>query len=702
MPILLLLSCGTFGSSQVSVDQIPPRIAYNADEEKSATSPDPYLDFVRPTLASSQPGEFHTRRPTRRRTFPDAETTSRLLSRSLSLKSLLRRHTFGSQPPMAPILTESVTISGQVRHKYMELKWLPRNFGKDLLGICDMDTLVKEIKSKTRDFADRETQDLKDFIRNKAPQLSVMLLYFKDIGLIEQFYRHGITDSHFPLDSRQADDNPDQMHVTHPRATLDIDERSSHVLFYAPHPSQNEFFVPVLEWKGFNDTPLTGQLPFLIKPTAISTTDFSIVRKSTIHRHHVDMKVNGLKTEVDEDNNPLVAIKELLQTTMTLTQFETLTRYEYNCLNKLRTSEFDTPHLIKAAAFYRKDDSLFFVFPWAKHGNLLNFWKQKSPEIHDQRYVRWLFGQFLGMAQTVESLHNPNVNIRHGDLKPENILCFESSDSNAEGKDTPYVFVISDVGLAKEHERLTQFRSRTKQPGGGTMVYAAPEMEMHENRATSRRYDIWSLGCIYLEFIIWLLYKFEGLQEFSKQRNGKFYRIQDNTDALRPGGIVKTAELNPAVSHWISHAIKSSRTAPNEDSAISRLLSLIADRLLVIDANPDYTDLKSADNDEAISLSPISSSPPSQFVDQPTIRVRRASTDLGRRMSTERAYAGEMYDEISEIIRQAQTGQIKWINHGDSTLQIPDLPPSPSRPALRGNEVSTDYDHSAERSVSDA
>lgn len=373
---------------------------------------------------------------------------------------------------------------------------------------------------------------------------------------------------------------------------------------------------------------------------------------------------------------------------MTSNQFDILMEYEYNCLSKLRTPEFDTPHLIKAAAFYRKGDSLFFVFPWASHGNLLDFWKGNSPKIHDKRYVEWLLGQLLGIIRTIEFLHE--VNIRHGDLKPENILCFESSNP---GNDPPYVFVISDVGLAKEHEMVTNFRPRTEQPGGGTMVYAAPEMEIHDNRATSRRYDIWSLGCICLESIIWLLYGMDGLKRFSEDKRGKFYRIRDNANALGPGGNVKTAELNPAVLRWISEAIRISRTAPNKGSAISCVLEIIRDRLLVIDANPGSVGRGSPDPDEVASMNSVSPDSTTQSIGQPTFQLHRAQTDLEDR-TNERAYAGEMCSKISEIIGKAETGEIEWVSLRDSTLQTPpDSPLSSDRSTFGDNEVSAKYEH---------
>ncbi|KAF7534270.1 hypothetical protein G7054_g6357 [Neopestalotiopsis clavispora] len=709
MSILSSLLCGTVSSSQISGDEVPPRIAYSEDNEKLRSLTDRYPDFVRPAFTSCQTDEFRPRKPTRRLTAPNAETTSGLLSHTLSFKPR-RSYTTGSKPrpQIDPIMpTQSEIIAGKVRSKLQKLTWFPRNLGKEILQMCVMDTLMEEIRSETQYLEDGEVAAFKEFIFEEAPQLCTMLIRFKAIELIGKFYRCGIVDSDFPLHARLDEEDPNQIHITHPQTTLEVDDLDSDRLFFSDSPSQHQFFVPVLEWKAFNDASLKGKLPYLFEPKAISSTDFSIVRKSTVHHQHIDIEAKSLKIEVDEDNNPLVAIKELLRTTMTSSQFDTLVRLEYSCLSRLRSPEFDTPHLIRAAAFYRKGDSLFFVFPWAPHGNLLNFWEKRSPRPYDQKYVKWLFGQLLGLTRTVQCLHDSQVTIRHGDLKPENILCFESSDSEIQGEGPSYVLVISDVGLAKEHERLTQYRSRTKQPGGATMVYAAPEIETHENRATSRRYDIWSLGCIYLEFMTWLLLGFEGRQRYSGRKQGKFYRIQDDKNALRPGDNMKIAEVDPDVQDWISEMISRSRTAQNKSTAVSSMLEVIRDRLLVIDANPDYFDLRSPDQDEAVSMSSVSPDSTSESIDlstfkstdqatsesiiTPTFKLDRAQTDPTTRMSNERAYAGEICSKISEIIEQAETGQIEWVSFGEPTLPTPPASPlSSDQQALRDYEPAAD------------
>lgn len=64
------------------------------------------------------------------------------------------------------------------------------------------------------------------------------------------------------------------------------------------------------------------------------------------------------------------------------------------------------------------------------------------------------------------------------------------------------ILVIADFGLMAFHRG----QSRSLVPGAklhGTPTYAPPEWQL--NYQVSRSYDIWSLGCVYLEFITWLV-----------------------------------------------------------------------------------------------------------------------------------------------------------------------------------------------------
>lgn len=94
---------------------------------------------------------------------------------------------------------------------------------------------------------------------------------------------------------------------------------------------------------------------------------------------------------------------------------------------------------------------------------------------------------------------------RHGDLKPENILWY-SDEGN---------FKICDYGEAELNSRLTKTGMRPEL--AMSMSYRPPEFDL-EPKMIRQSYDIWSLGCVYMEFITWLLGGRELLEKFTKSR----------------------------------------------------------------------------------------------------------------------------------------------------------------------------------------
>jgi serine/threonine protein kinase len=168
--------------------------------------------------------------------------------------------------------------------------------------------------------------------------------------------------------------------------------------------------------------------------------------------------------------------------------FEEAVHLEAQVLRAMRSME--DRHLIQTIACYRKDPNDCFVFPWADHGNLRNYWENSNLTITGRlapTYLIWVFTQLRGLAHAITLLHEDII--RHGDLKPENILCFR--DSTEENVENQCVLVIADAGLAKINYQATQLRNGASiGPKGSTLMYEPPEAEVGGNNPISRRYDV--------------------------------------------------------------------------------------------------------------------------------------------------------------------------------------------------------------------
>ncbi|EAT85373.2 hypothetical protein SNOG_06722 [Parastagonospora nodorum SN15] len=184
--------------------------------------------------------------------------------------------------------------------------------------------------------------------------------------------------------------------------------------------------------------------------------------------------------------------------------------------------------------------------------------------------------------EDVNDYRNPlrQESIRHGDLKPENILRFLDGSSEVIG-----TLKLGDMGLAKRHVAATEKRRGTSMRYG-TRRYEGPET-MNSTQGRSRLYDLWSIGCITFEFIIWLLYGNEALVEFYEQAESssspsefQYYKLQRTETGSR-------SVVHPTVISWMDHIQKEDPECHIESaSALKDLLYIVREKLLVVDLPP--------------------------------------------------------------------------------------------------------------------
>ncbi|WQF89419.1 Putative protein kinase domain, heterokaryon incompatibility, protein kinase-like domain superfamily [Colletotrichum destructivum] len=270
---------------------------------------------------------------------------------------------------------------------------------------------------------------------------------------------------------------------------------------------------------------------------------------------------------------------------------------------------FANPHLIHCMAAIERGNDRLLLFPWARGGSLREYWDDTSHAVPTASTIRELLVQLKGLANALRQLHNfgleegtnnqtdpdeqqgdgtkdvteeysAGTSIRHGDLKPENLLWFTENDGRR--------LTIADMGLAKRHSFATQERPKPTTTNSATILYEAPEAKTSlGKKARSRQYDIWSMGCILTEWIIWILYGNTELKRFYNHIRGPspdphkwvpYYDIKPTDEGAR-------ATLNPDVRRWLSH-IRNTHPECQKDTAINAIMKLIEDKLLVAELSP--------------------------------------------------------------------------------------------------------------------
>ncbi|KAK3374515.1 kinase-like domain-containing protein [Lasiosphaeria ovina] len=200
---------------------------------------------------------------------------------------------------------------------------------------------------------------------------------------------------------------------------------------------------------------------------------------------------------------------------------------EVDMLSKFGKDEKQNVRLLASIIEVTREGSVkySFLFPWAEC-DLREHWEKSG--VKGAAEILWVSEQCYGLADALSFIHDPgllndNKNAiygRHGDIKPENILWFRN--------DRGQMLAFSDMGLAEVHKDS----SRSNIPGEGiphTPTYRPPECDIAgEEGYISRSFDIWTLGCVFLEFVVWILKGPKGIAGFREARlteyAGPFYR----------------------------------------------------------------------------------------------------------------------------------------------------------------------------------
>jgi serine/threonine protein kinase len=241
------------------------------------------------------------------------------------------------------------------------------------------------------------------------------------------------------------------------------------------------------------------------------------------------------------------------------------------------------PHIIQMIAAITRGTQRWLMFPWADGGNLRDFWRETPNEL-TARLVRSVVEQLRGIAEALMRLHAlERGHIRHGDLKPENLLIFRNRGRMGTLK-------IADMGSAKRHVVATELRPITVGKAYATLGYQPPESVTQLNSSSSRLYDIWSMGCVTLEFLVWLLYGDGDLQQFGASIKGRmreanpFFEVEPDPQGSTPSSLV--AHIHPAVQVCLDHMSKD--TECSGPTALGDLLDIVQTKLLVVDL-PEHT-----------------------------------------------------------------------------------------------------------------
>jgi serine/threonine protein kinase len=186
------------------------------------------------------------------------------------------------------------------------------------------------------------------------------------------------------------------------------------------------------------------------------------------------------------------------------------------------------PHIITVLSMFKHKEEYNFLFPWA-HCDLGRYW-ERNQSVRDFSSVSWMIDQCVKITDAIRVIHNPPKQDalrpheklwgRHGDIKAENILLF--------GDEAWPNLVVADLGIGALHRLISRSEVQPKSIST-TRTYRPPEVDMKTGKV-SRAYDMWTLGCLFLDMLTWFLGNEEYRMRFQNERmSDKPHELQTDT-----------------------------------------------------------------------------------------------------------------------------------------------------------------------------
>ncbi|KAG8168310.1 hypothetical protein KVR01_003999 [Diaporthe batatas] len=445
-------------------------------------------------------------------------------------------------------------------------RFLPRNTLEEILTERTIESLLLE-RDETSQI--HRNTIVGDTARIKLFAILILLKKTKRLG---EMIRLGISDDRLPLS--------DNVYESSHRRYEFVDR------FLKKQP-----LVAVPAWDFTSDdirveeyTVMYHNMPFLKKEN-LSRGAQGTVWKVEIHHAHFTGRRTGSDRWECFQKGPEFAVKEFSKKE----EFE----QELSALTKFNSSETKHRHLIRVLAAYSQGRTYFLILPLAK-GDLVEFWRKNDRELNDPL---WLLQQCRGLTDGLYNIHEGrSLRGRHGDIKPPNILWF-IDESTRENR-----LVLSDFTLMRFHEQGSKTETLVHSVGR-TRTYRAPELDavLSHNIRISQKYDVWSLGCVFLEFISCHLVGYNATRGAYDERqerhenyfegdDGQRYETFDTTRVVEDRKVIggfedkyfvskeKVATVKESVTNWISYLRGLEHCPP----ALSDFLELIQNHMLVI------------------------------------------------------------------------------------------------------------------------
>jgi serine/threonine protein kinase len=297
-------------------------------------------------------------------------------------------------------------------------------------------------------------------------------------------------------------------------------------IFHGQIIRSQAMFRPVTIRKG-QDTDLryTQRLPFIGTHTHIEEGSSGTVFNVEIAPGYwYTENVNGSFKPDDTHSSTGVAIKTFRESNIRNMEETTIDfRTELKILRKIRESNLRHNRILLDWGSITEFDEAgrtiqhSLIFQLAKF-NLAQFFQ------HHQRFRTYtrksiLIEKLVDIVEALEFLHG-KLSVIHLDIKPENILVYEKGSSRPDNDNldqSKLALKLTDFGLSRErggkqrtgdkrievNNGISQSSATPAPRSAGT--YQGPEIQARGSSFAGRRSDIWSIGCVALMMMAFII-----------------------------------------------------------------------------------------------------------------------------------------------------------------------------------------------------
>ncbi|KAK8112495.1 serine/threonine protein kinase [Apiospora sp. TS-2023a] len=179
--------------------------------------------------------------------------------------------------------------------------------------------------------------------------------------------------------------------------------------------------------------------------------------------------------------------------------------------------------IVQCLGSFKQNQKCVVILELAPGGSLRHF-LEKTRRPKSSHELRQLWDSMINLLNALVHLHNLTPGPRasscaHRDIKPENILVFPKSSGQ------PYDFdlKLTDFDTSTNLQVMSP-NSDGRQNHDGGRTYCAPEASRIQARNEDEVFtvplksDVWSLGAVFGEVIVWIAQGNEGIKRFEARR----------------------------------------------------------------------------------------------------------------------------------------------------------------------------------------